>query len=262
MQVPYARAGMGTTSRHQDAAARAPRKLPPGQHARKDFPRFGTHLHLPPPRVPDEPAIDVSGAVREPFTVPLGRLAALPRREQTSDLHCVSGWSAVGIRWEGVPFSTFYRELIEPQLVADPAWLVLGCLDGFRVVEYLEDALADDVLLADRLDGEPLDGDHGAPLRFVSPGQYGYVSAKHLSRIEVHVEEPRENYGRVHWLGHLMRPPLFWRHPRARVWHEERNPHLPNRLLMPFYSSIRPPIRWLSALGSRPRADENRAADE
>ena len=250
---------MSTTSRQQGATAPATRKLPPGQHARKDFPRFGTHLHLPPPRVPEEPAIEVSGAVREPFTVPLARLAALPRREQTSDLHCVSGWSAVGIRWEGVPFSTFYRELIEPRLAGDAAWLVLECLDGYRVVEYLEDALADDALLADRLSGEPLDGDHGAPLRFVSPGQYGYVSAKHLSRIEVHTEEPKENYGRVHWLGRIvMRPPLFWRHPRGRVWQQERNPRVPNWLLMPFYATIRPPIRWLSALGDQRGTDEKR----
>src|SRR5437588_12684554 len=101
---------MSTTSRQQGATAPATRKLPPGQQARNDFPRFGTHLHLPPPRVPEDPAIEVSGAVREPFTVPLTELAALPRREQTSDFHCVSGWSAVGIRWEGVPFSRFYDD--------------------------------------------------------------------------------------------------------------------------------------------------------
>lgn len=228
--------------------------LPPGQHARKDFPRFGTHLHLPPPRPPAVPSLEIHGAVREPFTVPLTRLADLPRREQASDLHCVSGWSAVGVRWEGVPFSCFYREVIEPRLAEDPTWLMLESLDGYRVVECLDDALADDVLLADRLDGRPLDGDHGAPLRFLSPGQYGYVSAKHLSRIEVCTREPDLNYGRVHWLGRVMVPPLFRRHPRARVWHQERNPQVPNRVLMPIYAALRPPIRWLSARGSERRS--------
>jgi hypothetical protein len=41
--------------------------------------------------------------------------------------------------------------------------------DGFRTVYLLDDALSDDVLLADHLDGAPLDFDHGAPLRIVSP---------------------------------------------------------------------------------------------
>jgi len=49
-----------------------------------------------------------------------------------------------------------------------------------------EDALADGVLIADRLDGRPLDGDHGAPARL--------VSTKHLCRIELHTAEPSENY--------------------------------------------------------------------
>ena len=57
-----------------------------------------------------------------------------------------------------------------------------------------EDALADGVLSGDRLDGHPLDGDHGAPARLVIPNQYGFVSTKHLCRIERHTAEPSENY--------------------------------------------------------------------
>jgi DMSO/TMAO reductase YedYZ molybdopterin-dependent catalytic subunit len=230
-------------------------RLPPGQHARNDFPRFGTHLHRPPPTVPQAPQIEVSGAVRQTFAVSPARLADLPRREQFSDLHCVSGWSATGLRWEGVPFASFYREFIEPALTGEarPAYLVLEGLDGYRIVEFLDDALADDVLLADRLDGEPLDGDHGAPVRFVSPSQYGYVSLKHVSRIEVCTEEPPENFGRSNDLGRLMVRPLFWRHPRGRVWREERNRRLPGWLLRVPYATLRPPIRWLSARGSETR---------
>lgn len=230
--------------------------LPPGQRARRDFPRFGTHLNLPPPPIPDAPAIEVAGrAVVTPFAVPLARLAELPRRRQRSDLHCVSGWSATGMTWEGVPFASFYRAFVEPALTgaSPPTHLVLAGLDGYRVAELLEDALADDVLLADTLDGEPLPPDHGAPLRFLSPGQYGYVNLKHLARVEVWTEEPPRGFGYAHPLGRLMRPPLFWRHPRGRVWHEERNLHVPNWLLLPIYAALRAPIRWLSARGSTER---------
>lgn len=236
--------------------------LPPGQHARKDFPRFGTHLHAPPPAPPDTPEIEISGAVRERFAVPLEQLGGLPRRQQISDFHCVSGWSAVDLRWEGVPFSSFWSRFIEPTLLegAPPTHLVLVGLDGYRVVEYLEDALADDVLLADRLNGEPLTGDHGAPIRFLSPSQYGYVSVKHFARVEVWTQEPAENYGRAHWSGRLMLRPLFWRHPRARVWQEERNRRIPGQMLRVPYAALRAPILRLSALGSETRGAKRAAA--
>jgi DMSO/TMAO reductase YedYZ molybdopterin-dependent catalytic subunit len=223
--------------------------LPPGQQAVTGFPRFGTHLHLPPPPVPAEPRVEIVGT-RQPLTRALSELSDLPRRELRADFHCVSGWTATGLCWSGIPFRAFYEQLVEPALAPETAvtHLVFACLDGYRVVVCLEDALAQDVLLADRLEGRPLDSEHGAPLRLVSPSQYGYVNAKHLCRIEIHDRDPGENFGSVHPLGRLaMRGPLFQRHPRGRVWHEERHRYLPGRLLRPAYRLLRPPIFWLSA---------------
>src|SRR3954462_8433905 len=149
--------------------------LPPGQRAIDDFPRFGTHLHRPAPPVPADPAIEVGGAVAQSVAVPLAELAALPRRELTADFHCVSGWSATGLHWEGVAFAAFYRAFIEPALPSGAAipHLVFVGLDGDRSGATIEDALEDDVLLAQHLDGRPLDSDHGAPVRLLSPSQYG-----------------------------------------------------------------------------------------
>ena len=203
--------------------------LPPGQHRVEGFPRFGTHLYLPPPEVPVAPAIEIGGAVTEPFAVPLADLATLPRREITADFHCVAGWSATGLRWEGVAFETFYRQLIEPALRPDAvvSHVAFGGLDGYRVSVSLEDALGEDVLIAQHLDGLPLDGDHGAPARLVSPNQYGFINAKHLCRIEVHTSQPDDEFG-----GPLLSRTFlkaFHRHPRARVWEEERHRYLPTR---------------------------------
>jgi DMSO/TMAO reductase YedYZ molybdopterin-dependent catalytic subunit len=193
--------------------------------------------------------------VERAFSVPLTELRDLPRLELTADFHCVSGWSATGLRWEGVPFASFYRQRIEPVLGEGPiTHLVLEGLDGYRSVVTIEDALGADVLLADSLDGRPLTTDHGAPVRFVSPGQYGYVSTKHLARIELHTAEPAENFGHVHPLGRIvMHPPVFDRHPRGRVWREERHRYLPGWVLRVLYAPFRPPIRWLSALGAERR---------
>ena len=218
--------------------------LPPGQRRADGFPRFGTHLHHPPPAIPPNPTIDVTGAIRAPFTVALSELDDLPRVERVADFHCVAGWSAIGLRWEGVAFATFYRALIEPRLTpaATVTHLVFRGWDGYRAIVLLEDALADDVLVATGLDGQPLSPAHGAPVRLVSPSQYGFVSTKHLRGIEVHTGKPREDHPYT---------VLTRSHPRARVWKEERHPWFPAAAIRPVYRSLIRPIARLSARGVR-----------
>jgi len=220
--------------------------LPPGQHRIDGFPRFGTHLARPAPAVPTDPVIEISGAVTRSFALPLADLATLPRRAITADFHCVAGWSATNLHWEGVAFETFYRMIIEPQVQPGTSvtHVVFGGLDGHRSLVSIEDALAEDVLIAERLDGRPLDGDHGAPARLVSPSQYGFVSVKHLCQIGLHVAEPRGVYASASL--RLLKP-----HPRSRVWEEERHHYLPARSLRLVYRLLIPPIRYLSARGSR-----------
>jgi DMSO/TMAO reductase YedYZ molybdopterin-dependent catalytic subunit len=223
--------------------------LPPGQRLVEGFPRFGTHLARPAPVVPADPVITIRGAVTEPVDVPLATLATLPRRALTADFHCVAGWSATNLRWDGVPFEVFYRTIVEPALVpgAVITHVVFRGLDGYRSVVWTEDALADGVLIADRLDGRPLDGDHGAPVRLVSPAQYGYISTKHLCRIEVHTREPKDADSSL-ISGRLLRS-----HPRARVAEEERHGSLPGWFVRPFYRALKAPLLHLCARGTGSR---------
>jgi DMSO/TMAO reductase YedYZ molybdopterin-dependent catalytic subunit len=193
--------------------------------------------------VPADPTVELCGALTEAVTLPVADIAKLPRQEVRADFHCVAGWSATDLLWEGVAFQTLYRTRVEPLLGTDApvSHVSFEGLDGCRSVVLLEDALADDVLIADRLDGRPLDGDHGAPVRLVSPGQYGYVNIKHLCRIEFHASEPPVT---DRW------SPLAG-HGRARVWKEERHRYLPGRVVRPVYRALIAPIRALSARGSR-----------
>jgi DMSO/TMAO reductase YedYZ molybdopterin-dependent catalytic subunit len=237
--------------------------LPPGQRSIDGFPRFGTHLHRRPPAVPVEPVIEITGAVSKSFAVPMAELAALPRRELTADFHCVAGWSATNLNWEGVAFETFYRLLIEPSLRPDTSitHVVFAGLDGYRSVVAIQDALADDVLIADHLDGRPLDSDHGAPARLVSPQQYGFVSTKHLCHVELHSAEPAEKYQRAALLTQVFLRGPAKPHPRARVWEEERHRYLPGRAVRPFNRLLIPPIAFLSARGSRHNGTQGQGAD-
>jgi DMSO/TMAO reductase YedYZ molybdopterin-dependent catalytic subunit len=199
--------------------------LPPGQRALDRFPRFGTNQGPPPP-VPAAPVIELAGAVDEPATIATADLASLPRRTLLADFHCVAGWSARGLRWAGVPL----REILRPSATATHVRLV--GLDGHWSVMLLEDALADDVLLADHLDGEPLGAKHGAPVRLVAPAHYGFVNVKHLCRIEVLTSQPAQSHGAASGLADLgLRLLGYRRFTRARVWEEERNAVVPARVI-------------------------------
>jgi DMSO/TMAO reductase YedYZ molybdopterin-dependent catalytic subunit len=218
------------------------RALPPGQRRRRDFPRFGVPFIAPPP-VPEHPVLAVTGAVEHELRLPLAELIrALPRVEQVADFHCVATWSATDLRWSGVSFRQFWGHVVVPRCrpVPDAVAVIARGADGVDAVIDLRDALGDDVLLADRLDGGPLDDLHGAPLRFVSPGQYGYKNIKHLTELEVTRTFPEP--GRV--LGE---------HPRARVALEERDPYMNARLYRLIGKALIPPILWLSRRSAAPR---------
>lgn len=217
--------------------------LPPGQHRVDGFPRFGTHGRRPPPEIPFEPSIEIGGAVSIPFRVPLRDLETLPRREVVADFHCVAGWSATDLSWEGVAVETFFHEVIEPAVPAGTqvTHLVFRGLDGYQSVVQLGDALDAEALLADRLDGRPLEGDHGAPIRLLSPKQYGFMSTKHLCRIDVHTSEP---HVRLHpSLRTELALRLVWPHRRARVWEEERHRFLPAWSVRRIYRQLVAPIK-------------------
>lgn len=195
------------------------RALPPGQHAtaleRFGLPQFAARRVVP----PAHPVVSVTGAVRRPAQVDLDDLlAGLPRRRQRSHLHCVTTWSALDLAWSGVPFGDVLHrltDLVSPHPRA--RWLLATGLDGFAARLRLDDALADDVLLADALDGAPLSVAHGAPVRLLAPSHYGYKSVKHLVGLEFRTAYPGG--------------PAGWKeHPRGRVAREERSRLLPGPL--------------------------------
>lgn len=109
----------------------------------------------------------------------------------------------------------------------------------------LEYALRPNVLFEFRLEGAPLDGDHGAPIRLVSPDQYGYVNVKHLDRIELHTTDP----GDLHVGNRVMQ--LLGPHPRACVWEEERHRVVPSWALRHFYRGL---MRLMLARNARATA--------
>ena len=206
--------------------------LPPGQREIGNFPRFGlTQFAVRFPTVIETAKIEIVGDVETSVEVGI-ELEHIARVEQCSDFHCVTTWTRRALQWSGIRFSDFYQQIVVPLAGPSPdaTFVVLRGQDGARSSLSLEDLLAPDVLLADRLNAQPLTIEHGAPLRLVAPAHYGYKSVKHINRIEFW--RSSANYRPVGF--------RFMVHPRARVAYEERGQWIPGWVLRYLY---RPLIR-------------------
>jgi DMSO/TMAO reductase YedYZ molybdopterin-dependent catalytic subunit len=138
--------------------------------------------------------LEVGGLVERPLSLSIADLRALPRAEQTSDFHCVTGWSVNGVRWGGVRF----RDLLaaaRPR-AGGTALRFTSAEQPYVDTLTLRQATLADVLLAYDQDGGPLRREHGAPVRVVMPEMYGYKNVKWVARIDV-VAEPTPGYWEV-----------------------------------------------------------------
>ena len=137
-------------------------RLPPGQALTNRFPV----LHYGPvPRF--DPAtwdLRVFGEVEEEKRWTWEAFNQLPRAKVKMDIHCVTRWSKFDTEWEGISIKTLVDEAL---IKLKPAahYLLQHCEYGFTVNVPLEVALAPNFLLATHYDGQPLEPDHGYPLR-------------------------------------------------------------------------------------------------
>ncbi|HWH04842.1 MAG TPA: sulfite oxidase-like oxidoreductase [Gaiellaceae bacterium] len=157
-----------------------PARLPPGQYLTEKWPV----LHAG-----DVPNTDLAawtfrvwGEVEEELELTWDELQAVPRTEHTQDIHCVTRWSKFDMTFGGVHWRELER-LCRPTPAA--RFAIAHAEAGFTAnvpLSYLRDELA---LLADSANGEPLEPEHGWPLRLVIPGKYFWKSAKWLRGIEL-----------------------------------------------------------------------------
>lgn len=128
----------------------------------------------------------VEGLVEEPRTFTYDELRSLPRAEQVSTFHCVTGWSVQDVHWAGVRFGDVLaaaRPLPSARVLT-----FVSAEQPYVDTLTLQQAGLDDVMLAYELDGKPLPREHGAPVRVVIPEMYGYKSVKWVERIVLEAE--------------------------------------------------------------------------
>lgn len=135
--------------------------------------------------------LSIGGLVERPQELGMRQLRALPVAEQTSDFHCVTGWSVLGVRWRGVRFDDLLREAgVLPEA---RALRFVSTEEPYDDVLTLDQLRVPDAMLAFDLDDKPLSRAQGAPARVVMPRMYGYKGVKWLRRIEL-VDAPADGY--------------------------------------------------------------------
>ena len=191
--------------RKVEEAGYDPDRLPPGQYLTEKWPV----LHAGTVPKTDLATWDfrVFGQVENPVTLSWDEFTALPTREITIDIHCVTRWSRFDTTFKGVHWSELAK-LVTPKPSA--RYVVAHAEQDFTANVPLAALEDEEALLAYEADGEPITPEHGWPLRLVIPKRYFWKSAKWLRGIEL--------------LDHD--EPGFWErlgyHNGADYWKEER----------------------------------------
>ena len=179
----------------------------------------GMHYLLVHFDVPDvnvaEWRLEVGGLVSKPVSLTLEEIKERPAVTIAVTMECAGNgrallaprpisqpWllEAIGTaEWTGTPL----RGLLEEACIDDTAVEVLftGIDQGIQGEELhyyqrslsIDEATREEVLLAYQMNGEPLQPQHGYPLRLIVPGWYGMTSVKWLDRIEA-IAQPFQGF--------------------------------------------------------------------
>jgi DMSO/TMAO reductase YedYZ molybdopterin-dependent catalytic subunit len=176
---------------HGRRAEVEPGRVPPGQYVTGDFPVLSAG---PTPRVSlDRWTFTLRGEVDEPRSWSWDELGALPREQVTVDIHCVTKWSKLDTAWTGVSVDTLLAG------VDTAAEHVLAFCDGGYTTNLpLEDVTGGRAWLALGYDGQPLEPEHGGPVRLLVPHLYFWKSAKWVRGLELRADDQPgfwEGYG-------------------------------------------------------------------
>jgi DMSO/TMAO reductase YedYZ molybdopterin-dependent catalytic subunit len=157
-----------------------PARLPPGQYLTEKWPVL--HAGSVPKVDLATWSLTVSGEVERPLTLSWEQLLALPSREVTVDIHCVTRWSRFDTTFRGVHWSELAK-LVSPK--PSGRFAVAHAEQGFTANMPLQAIEDEHALIAYEADGAPLTPDHGWPVRLMVPSRYFWKSAKWLTGIEL-----------------------------------------------------------------------------
>jgi DMSO/TMAO reductase YedYZ molybdopterin-dependent catalytic subunit len=145
--------------------------------------------------------LQVGGLVENDLELSLDDIKALPKREQITKHICIQGWSAIG-EWGGVHMGEIIARCKpdkRAKYVVFHAYDVDADGKPFYEALRLSDMRDPQTILAYEMNWQPLNLEHGAPLRLRCERKLGYKMVKYIKSIEFvedfkHLGEGRGGY--------------------------------------------------------------------
>ncbi|AWR99066.1 sulfite oxidase-like oxidoreductase [Metallosphaera hakonensis] len=180
-------------------------QIPPGQRAVKKFIYYAA-LGVPEVDINDY-RFKVTGLVEKERSYTYEELIKMMDVSYKRDFHCVTGWSVLGVDWNGVKLKRLVEESVPKK---EAKWVMFYSLDGYTTTVPLSDVLQEDSVLVLYVNGKPLTKEMGFPARPFFPHLYGWKSAKWVTSMEL-IPEYIDGYWEERGY-----------HERGNVWDEER----------------------------------------
>lgn len=122
-------------------------------------------------------------------TLSMADIRALPRVDMVTEFKCIEGWSRK-VRWAGARFADFVRKY-QPASASPDSYVALETPDrGYYVGIDMPSMMHPQTLLCYEMNGQPLEPDHGAPVRLIIPIKYGIKNLKRIGRIAYSASRP------------------------------------------------------------------------
>jgi DMSO/TMAO reductase YedYZ molybdopterin-dependent catalytic subunit len=171
--------------RRQDGPAN---RVPPGQYITNDFPVLSAgptpHTAL------DRWSFEINGLVRQTVHWSWEEFQLLPSQAYTVDIHCVTKWSKLDTRWEGVSVDTLFESVeVDP----NAHYVVVFCDGGYTTNLPLLEVTHGKAFVGFKYDGAPLAPEHGGPGRLVVPLLYFWKSAKWVRELTL-IEKDKSGF--------------------------------------------------------------------
>lgn len=160
-----------------------------------------SHYNTPALKAEDH-VLEISGLVKKPRKLTLAEIKARKRKTVTATLECGGNGSSPGfmgaignVKWTGTPLVDLLEDCAPLKRAIEVVFFGSDQRtekirdndypQNFARSLHINDARREDLLLCYEMNGEPLQKEHGFPLRLVVPGWFGIAWVKWLNRIEV-----------------------------------------------------------------------------
>lgn len=125
--------------------------------------------------------LEISGLVEPNTSYSYSDMLSMPMYQKVVTLNCVEGWSVKAL-WEGVLVKDLLNGLtVKPEAKA----IIFYAADGYSTSFPLDYVLRNDIIMADKLNGEVLPPERGFPFQLVAEQKWGYKWIKWITKIEL-----------------------------------------------------------------------------